>query len=89
MKKLQIATIAIPITVIGLAAGIHYIVVEPAKQEDALRNSYNLCRELLEKAEGNREITDFIYERAAVDRTKYHKGKTCREIIDEYKTGEE
>ena len=78
-----------PLGLFGVATGIHYLVVAPAKQEDALRNSYNLCRELLEKAEGNREITDFIYERAAVDTTGYHKGKTCREIIVEYKTREE
>ena len=67
---------------IGMGFGVSYLIVN-AQREDDLNASYKSCIEMLEKAKGNKEITDFVYDQAIV-KTIYPNPKSCRDVIKEY-----
>jgi hypothetical protein len=69
----------------GLAAGIIYI-VSPIVNQNQLEEHNAFCSELLERAEGNEDITKFVNDEIIIP-DGHHKGKTCYQIIDEFDAG--
>lgn len=77
----KISAISLALVVGSLSAGQY--LMRSVNHENQLGEHQNNCTHLLESASGRQDITTFINDEVTI-REGFHKGKTCREIINEY-----
>lgn len=74
---------------VGFATGIIGLgyAFSPNYYKQELQEHYLYCTNLANKASGNVEITQFVYDTVTIPEG-FHAGKTCRQVIEEYRARE-